>query len=110
MADIEVTTSRNINADREFFTYCSVFSELAESVKKHDPQLFVSCASMIDMSHATTLRGLSYLGFVLAQYSEDDTMQRRMASDALAELSALMACMMEFQNEGELIKAFGSAS
>lgn len=110
MADSEVTTTSNINADREFFTYCSVFSELAESVKKHDPQLFVRCANMIDMSHATTLRGLSYLGFVLAQYDEENTMQRRMATDALAELSALMACMIEFQNEGELIKAFGSAS
>lgn len=110
MTSNEVAESRNINTDREFFTYCSVFRELAESVKTHDPQLFARCTNMIDMTHATTLRGLSYLGFVLAQYDEENTMQRRMATTALTEFTALMACMIEFQNEGDAIKAFGSAS
>ena len=73
MAETQVTTSEaqihtpaTEYSDLDYFTYPAIFSAMADSVKKHDPELFKSCADSIDMGHVSTLRGLSYLGQLLA--------------------------------------------
>lgn len=104
MADYDVTTQN------EFFTYPSVFGQLAACAKKHDPDLFVSTGQMMDMSPALTLRGLSYASWVLANVprNERDDLAHDHAVQAVAELSALIARMLEHQNDADNMKLIGN--
>lgn len=86
-------------SEREYFTYPAIVGLLAESAKKHDPELYAQCASAIDMSETCTLRGLGYLGQLLANDKNASEMQRSLAGGTIAEITALMAVMIEMKEE-----------
>lgn len=88
-------------SDREYFAYAAIVDLLAESVKKHDPELYQKCASAIDMSETCTLRGLGYLGNLLARDKNASEMQRAFAGGTIAEMTALMAVMVEIKEGGQ---------
>lgn len=93
------TAEDSPNDEREYFTYASIFGLMAESVKKHDPALYRKCASQIDMSETCTLRGLGYLGQLLAHDKNASDMQRSFAGGTIAEITALMAVLIEIKEE-----------
>lgn len=89
---------------REYFTYSAIFAAMAKSVQKHDPQLFIRCAGAIDMGHTCTLRGLGYLGQLLAGDKNADDMQRGLAGGTIAEMTALVAVLVEMQNDASVME------
>lgn len=101
-----MATSEHTCEPREFFTYPHVFDMLASHVREHDRQAFVEAGRQLDMSCATTLRGLSYLGYVLTNVPEDERnpQQHDLAVKTIAELSALVARLMEFQAEAKCME------
>lgn len=96
--------STSIFNERDYFTYPAVFSALASSVKTHDPALFIQCAKAIDTGHVFTLRGLGYLGKLVADDSNATDMQRSIASETIAEITAFVATLLEMQNEAEFMQ------
>lgn len=94
-------------SEREHFTYPAIFDLLAESAKKHDPLLYEKCAHAIDMSETCTLRGLGYLGQLLAHDRNASEMQRAYAGGTIAEITALMAVLIEMK-EDTLVPAAAS--
>lgn len=93
------TTDFNNLSEREYFTYPAIFGLMAESVKKNDPELYQKCASAIDMSETCTLRGLGYLGRLLSHDKDASEMQRALAGGTIAEMTALMAVLIEIKEE-----------
>lgn len=85
--------------DREYFSYASILAVMAESVKKHDPKTYEACVGQIDMSETCTLRGLGYLGQLLAHDKNASEMQRAFAGGTIAEMTALMAVMIEMKED-----------
>lgn len=96
-------------ADREFFTYPGVFAMLTECAKRHSPEILMEAARMVDMRPSTTLRGLSYLTWALAQVprEEIDPEQQTLAMQTVAELSALVASLIDLQNDAAIIELCG---
>lgn len=95
----------NTITSREFFTYPAAYTELAACAKKHDPETFIRTGNMLDMCPTHTLRGLSYAGWMLSQIDERDRhLQWTLAQQAIAELSAFVAALLEHQNDAECLK------
>lgn len=117
MAETENITSNTATTnaaaafdEREYFSYPLIFGLMADCVKKHDPQLFIQCAEAIDMGHTCTLRGLGYLGQLLARDKDASDMQRALAGGTIAEMTALAAALIEMQSEADFLKAFPGQS
>ena len=113
MADSQITTSVVATtfpgaqfSELDHFTYPAIFALMANSVQKHDPELFKRCAGAIDMGHTHTLRGLGYLGQLLARDRGASDMQRTLAGDTIAEMTAFVAALIEMQNDANLLTAF----
>lgn len=96
MAD---TTVNELN----FFGYSNGWAKLAECAKKHDPVTFNQVGFSIDTLPVETMRGLAYLGWILSEYPEDERspMQHAIAHRVLGEMTALVAAMLDHQNEAQ---------
>ena len=100
MATTESITSR------EFFSIASAVLILGNVAKRHSPEALQDVSSALDMYPSSLLRGAAYLGWVLSQVEEDSRHPEadRDARQALAEISALAAVLVEMQVEATCLR------
>lgn len=105
MAKANSTRSTVHLAETEFFTYAAVYDLLARTAKEASPEAFTTAANCLDVAPTQTLRGLSYLTYLLTiiDKREVNSHQYDMASRAIGEVTALIARMMEHQEEAALL-------
>lgn len=101
MADSDSTNGFN---DREYFTYPAVVGLMADTLKESNPGVFRRCANAIDMMPSSTLRGLGYLGCLLSRDDDATDVQWQSAAGAIAEMTALMAVLIEMQNDAGILE------
>lgn len=94
--------------EREFFAYPHAFGVLASIAREHAPEEFIRTGTIIDTSCSSTLRGLSYLGWALANVPKEDRDQNQFdnAMVTIAEISALMGRILDFQIDAENLASF----
>lgn len=80
------------------------FNILADAAKKTNPEAFKRSAGILDMTPSLILRGLAYSSFALSLIPDDDVDPRQMsiARTAIAEITELMACLIDHQNAAEI--------
>lgn len=97
MASAESTTND------EFFALSCAVRRLADCAKAHSPETFKSAAQVLDVRPSGLLRGMAYLGYLLSQAIDDTGAAENRtyadAAEALAEINALVAVLIDIQNE-----------
>lgn len=88
----------------DFYGIPSSFNILADAARKADPEEFKRSARILDMAPSLILRGLSYSSYALSLIPNDDVDPKRMslAITAISEITELMACLIDHQNNAEI--------
>lgn len=90
----------------DFYGIPASFNILANAARKNNPESFKQSAGILDMTPSLILRGLAYSSFALSLIPDDDVDPRQMniARTAIAELTELMACLIDHQNAAAIDK------
>lgn len=88
-------------SERDYFTLATCYDILAEAAQGGAPEAFAAAARCADMAPSSILRGVAYLGHLLGSVpgDEENETQRKFATMALSELTALAARIVEHQND-----------
>ncbi len=92
-------------SENDFYPVASAVAEILEAARKHAPEAVERASGLLDMSCASSLRGVAYLAFLVEQYDATDR-HKAIARNTLAEVTALFAVLLELENLGDTNKAF----
>ncbi len=99
-------TQNDNNLHDDFYPIPMAFSVLAKAARTANPEAFQQSAHVLDTAPSYILRGLSYASYLLSNVPEGEAapQQHSHATRAIAEVTELMACLIEHQQDAEIDK------
>ena len=103
----ENNSTEQTSEDAYLYGLASSFDILANIALKTDRDSFINAAQMLDCSPSNILQSLAYASFaieMLESNGEGGGRLMRNARSSITELNELMARLVEFQGQAEMLK------